>query len=165
MKTIVIVVMAVLGLALLSLILVAAFFVPVEQSQNDTDIPTATVEVLDALPEGITLEFTLQTIAENGKLAYIGIGGEIDGIVNPDLNVKQGDVVRIVLLNGDGMPHDLFIPDFKTGTEYISKIGDKTEIIFEVGGKQPGEYVYYCTVTGHRKAGQEGKLIVASAEP
>ena len=39
-------------------------------------------------------------------------------------------------------------------------IGDETEIIFEVGDMEPGTYVYYCTVPGHRQAGQEGKLVV-----
>jgi nitrite reductase (NO-forming) len=107
------------------------------------------------------VEFTLQTSAESGKLAYRGIGGEIDGIVNPDLGVYPGDVVRVILVNGDGMPHDLFLPDFNARTSYVAKIGEKTEIVFEVGDMVPGAYVYYCTVTGHRKAGQEGKLIVA----
>jgi len=106
------------------------------------------------------VEFTLQTIAENGKLLYIGVGGDIDGIVNPDLVVQPGAVVRIILINGDSMTHDLFLPDFNAKTEYVRKIGDQTELVFEAGAMQPGTYVYYCTLPGHRKAGQEGKLIV-----
>lgn len=109
----------------------------------------------------ITLNFTLKTIAADGKLAYIGIGGEIDGVVNPDLIVQPDSVVKIILVNGDGMPHDLFLPDFDVKTDYVTKIGDQTEIVFEAGGAQPGVYVYYCTVPGHRQAGQEGKLIVS----
>jgi nitrite reductase (NO-forming) len=106
------------------------------------------------------VEFTLQTIINDGGLAYIGMGGEIDGVINPDLVVQPGDAVRLILVNGDGMLHDLFLPDFDAKTSGISKINERTEIIFEVGDMQPGVYVYYCTVSGHRQAGQEGKLIV-----
>lgn len=105
--------------------------------------------------------FTLQTIAEGGKLLYIGVGGEIDGIVNPDLVVEPGADVRIILINGDGMPHDLFLPDLNVKTGYVKSIGESTETAFEIGNMQPGSYVYYCTLPGHRKAGQEGKLIVS----
>jgi len=108
-------------------------------------------------------EFTLKTAAKNGKLLYIGVGGEIDGIINPDLVVQPGDVVRVVLVDGDGMPHDLFLPDWDVKSDYVVKIGDETELVFEVGDMQPGTYIYYCTVPGHRQAGQEGKLVVAEA--
>ncbi len=111
-------------------------------------------------PETADLEFTLQTLIHDGGLAYIGVGGEIDAVINPDLTVQPGDVVRLVLLNGDGMQHDLYLPDFDVKTSFVSKIGERAEIVFEVGDMQPGSYVYYCTVSGHRQAGQEGKFIV-----
>lgn len=146
------------------LTVIIAMFLFACAPQNETPTPVTAVEDRPAIPVTIVAEFTLQTIAENGKLLYIGVGGDIDGIINPDLTVKQGDVVRIVLINGDGMPHDLFLPDFNAKTEYVKKIGEQTEIVFEVSDMQPGSYVYYCTVPGHRRAGQEGKLIVESSE-
>lgn len=106
-------------------------------------------------------EFTLKTVAEDGKLAYIGVSGGIEGIINPDLVVQPSDIVRVILVNGDGMPHDLYLPDWDVKSDYVAKIGDETELVFEVDDKQPDAYVYYCTVPGHRQAGQEGKLIVA----
>lgn len=106
------------------------------------------------------VEFTLKTAAESGKLAYIGVGGDIDGTLNPDLIVSPGNVVRVILINGDGMPHDLFLPDLDVKTDYVVKIGDEAELVFEIADMQPGTYVYYCTVPGHRQAGQEGKLII-----
>jgi len=128
---------------------------------NPADTIDNNVEAVSESSNTTMVSFTLKTIAEDGKLAYIGIGGEIDGVVNPDLDVQVGSVVQIILVNGDGMPHDLFLPDFDTKTDYVTKIGDQTEIVFEVRDVQPGVYVYYCTVPGHRQAGQEGKLIVA----
>ena len=130
--------------------------------QDETTVPVTPVEdsSIGSLVQPETV-FTLQTIAEGGKLLYIGVGGEIDGIVNPDLVVEPGAVVRIILINGDGMPHDLFLPDLNVKTGYVKSIGESTETVFEIGNMQPGSYVYYCTLPGHRKAGQEGKLIVS----
>ena len=58
------------------------------------------------------------------------------------------------------MPHDLSLPDFDAKTQYVMKVGDQAEITFEVGDVQTGTHVFYCSVPGHRQAGQEGKLIV-----
>lgn len=132
--------------------------------QDEITVPVTPVEDSSTAnfvkPE---IVFTLQTIAEGGKLLYVGVGGEIDGIINPDLVVEPETIVRIILINGDGMPHDLFIPELDVKTDYVKKIGEPTKIAFEIGNLQPGSYVYYCTLPGHRKAGQEGKLIVAKS--
>jgi nitrite reductase (NO-forming) len=177
MKTVVIVVVAVFSLGLLFLFFAVAGIPPFKPSERDAEAPvtmidvsgtpqnneTAPVTPVESQPEAPVAnetQFTLQTITGNGKLLFVGVGGDIDGIINPDLIVQPGTVVRILLTNGDGMPHDLYLPDWEIKTEYVSKIGDETEIFFEVGDMQPGTYVYYCTVPGHRQAGQEGKLIV-----
>lgn len=150
-------------LEILLLIISTTLFLFGCNSQVERAAASAPDGTLTAPPETADVEFTLQTIVNGGGLAYIGIGGEIDGVVNPDLIVQPGDVVRIILSNGDGMPHDLFLPDYDAKTSYVSKVGDQTEITFEVGDKQPGTYVYYCTVPGHRQAGQEGELIVSES--
>lgn len=135
----------------------------------DSRASRATSGTLGETPDGPTpsfkAEFTLQTRADQGRLTYIGVGGEIDGVINPDLRVREGMVVRLVLINGDGMPHDLYLADFNLKTAYVSKIGDRAEIALQVGEKQPGSYVYYCTLPGHRQAGQEGRLVVLDSQP
>lgn len=138
--------------------------------RNNQDIKAEPVGVAPTVP-GIAAptesakapdtEFTLKTITDRGKLAFQGVGGQIDGSVNPDLHVKQGAIVKITLLNADGMPHNVFFPDIEAQSGYVAKIGEQTELVFEVGMVQPGSYFYYCEVPGHRQAGQEGKLIVA----
>jgi len=140
-------------------ILIAVFLFACSPT-DETPVPVTPAEDLSVNLAPIETVFTLKTIAGDGKLLYIGMGGEIDGIINPDLVVQPGAVVRIVLINGDGMVHDLFLPDFNAKTEYVKKISDQAEMVFEVGDMQPGSYVYYCTLPGHRKAGQEGKFIV-----
>jgi hypothetical protein len=41
------------------------------------------------------------------SMVYVGIGGAIEGKVNPDLGFQPGDIVEINLVNGDGVLHDL----------------------------------------------------------
>lgn len=118
------------------------------------------IESTKETEDTIDVQYTLQTIAEGGKLLFQGVGGEIDEVINPDLIAPQGAVVKIILINADGMPHNIFLPDFDSESSYVAKIGEQTEIVFDTGTSQPGSYVYYCEVPGHRQAGQEGKLFV-----
>lgn len=103
-------------------------------------------------------EFTLTTAMEAGRMVFVGVGGEIDGATNPDLLVRQGDMVLITLTNGDGMPHDFAIPELNAHTSMVTVKGDAFDVVFEATGA--GEYTYYCTVAGHRQMGMEGRMIV-----
>jgi nitrite reductase (NO-forming) len=94
-------------------------------------------------------------------MVYVGVGGEIDSVVNPDLIVQPGSSVVITLLNGDGMQHDLVIPDFDFQTPLVNKKDDKVGVVFEVDADSSGTYPYFCSVAGHRQAGMEGKLFVS----
>ena len=46
-------------------------------------------------------------------MAFVGVGGDIEGVVNPTLRVNTGDVVQIGLVNNDGIEHDVVFPEFK----------------------------------------------------
>ncbi len=109
-------------------------------------------------PQTIDKEFTLKTAMADGRMVFVGVGGEIDGVIDPTLNVQQGEIVRVVLINDDGMLHDLAIPALDAQTSMTTSKGQNANVVFEV--HKSGEYVYYCTVSGHRQAGMEGKLIV-----
>jgi nitrite reductase (NO-forming) len=65
--------------------------------------------------------FTLETNIAEGKLVFIGVGGDIDGVVNPDLHVPEAAVVQVTLVNGDGMEHDIAFPDFDAQSDFISR--------------------------------------------
>jgi nitrite reductase (NO-forming) len=116
--------------------------------------------------EGVasSVEFQLLTGFVNGKVSYIGVGGNIDGAVNPDLVVPPGASFQITLTNGDGMGHDLFIPELGIKSATVSRKDQATTLTVPVAQDQVGVYVYYCTQPGHRQAGQEGRLIVRAAE-
>jgi plastocyanin len=74
----------------------------------------------------------------------------------PDvITVAAGEDVAIVLTSTDIL-HDFTVDGLDT--HVVADAGETVE-----GGlraDQPGEYVYYCTVAGHREAGMEGTLIV-----
>lgn len=101
-------------------------------------------------------EFTLLTGMAEGRMVYVGVGGAIDGVVNPDLVVRAGDTVHIDLLNGEGIAHDLALPDLYVQTALATSKGKATGVTFKAG--KSDVYAYLCTVSGHRQAGMEGWL-------
>ncbi|GAB4476146.1 MAG: hypothetical protein Kow00124_17930 [Anaerolineae bacterium] len=110
--------------------------------------------------------YTLKTGDGMGMLVFTGVGGEIDGVVNPTLTADPGDVVQITLINGDAIMHDLTIDEFGVKTPELTALDEQAAITFTV--TEAGEYVYYCSVPGHRQAGMWGTLVVGEpviAEP
>lgn len=107
---------------------------------------------------GPRVTFTLQTAMMDGRMVFVGAGGEIDGVVNPDLVVDAGEGFQITVVNGDGMPHDLAVPD--TGLQTAMTTGKGQSASASGNVPTAGTYAYICTVAGHRQAGMEGKLIV-----
>ena len=108
-----------------------------------------------------TVRFTLKTGGKDGKMVFLGVGGELEGQANPNLTVNPGDVVEITLENGDGIQHDLTLPDFQVATERVDKKGDSAKLFFKAD--KEGVFAYFCSLPGHRGAGMEGSLIVGKA--
>jgi nitrite reductase (NO-forming) len=104
-------------------------------------------------------EFTLRTGIVDGRIVFVGVGGAIDGKVNPDLAVQAGATVHIEVVNDDGMTHDLALPDLHVQTAPATGRGSTVAVTFTAN--ESGTYAYICTVAGHRQAGMEGRLIVA----
>jgi nitrite reductase (NO-forming) len=111
------------------------------------------------------LRYTLRSGIAEGRMVFIGIGGSIDGQVNPVLSAAEGQVVQITLINGEGAEHDVvFDQQGPAGSSpHIVGKGASTNIAF-VASKS-GDYVYYCSVPGHRLAGMEGKFLVTPQPP
>ncbi|HKQ63727.1 MAG TPA: copper-containing nitrite reductase [Methylomirabilota bacterium] len=109
-----------------------------------------------------TVRFRLRTELAEGKMAFVGMGGDIEGIVNPTLRVAAGDIVQVGLVNNDGIEHDVVFPDFKAGTDRVNRKGASSVTVFRAGGA--GEFAYFCSLPGHRQAGMEGKINVGGAK-
>lgn len=124
--------------------------------------PPATIASESARPslQTPTVHYTLRTDTSNG-MAFVGVGGDIDGKRNPTLTASPGDVVEITMVNGDGVTHDLTLDAFGVSTGEVSTKGASASVTFTVS--KDGEYAYFCSVPGHRLAGMEGILKVGAA--
>ncbi|MEX1248053.1 MAG: copper-containing nitrite reductase [Anaerolineales bacterium] len=107
------------------------------------------------------VEFTLITGGDGHNLVFKGVGGDIDGVVNPTLVVDPGSVVQITLVNGQPVEHDLAIDGFNVSTGSVTQLNEERTITFLAD--QEGTFDYYCTIAGHRAAGMAGKLQVGAA--
>lgn len=105
---------------------------------------------------GNNVAFSLKTLYPD----FIGVGGSIDGVKNPNLNVAKNDVVTISIVNGQNMTHNLALEGYGVATNYVSTTGSTASVTFTAATE--GTSFYYCAVSGHRTAGMEGKLIVAA---
>ena len=108
-------------------------------------------------------KYTLRSGIAEGRMVYIGVGGAIDGKVNPVLTAAEGQVVQLTLINGEGAEHDIVFPDQDTKSPRVTGKGASTTIAFRAA--KSGDFVYYCSVPGHRLAGMEGHFIVTPRPP
>jgi nitrite reductase (NO-forming) len=107
--------------------------------------------------------YTLRSGIAEGRMTYIGQGGEIDGKVNPILTAVEGQVVQLTLINGEGAEHDIVFPDQNATSPRVTGKGASTTIAFRAD--KSGDFVYFCSVPGHRLAGMEGQFLVTPRPP
>src|SRR5688500_12726048 len=62
-------------------------------------------------------------VLEATMLGYRGVGGETDGVRNPTLWARPGETVRITMVNGETMVHDVV----------LEKLGLKSAQILDKG--------------------------------
>jgi len=110
---------------------------------------------------GNNVEVTLKTASDSNGLAFIGVGGSIDGVRNPDLTVGAGDNVKVTLIDGDGSEHTISFPDFNATSSSVLKKDDQTSINFTAS--KTGAFEYFCTLPGHKQAGMLGHITVGEA--
>ncbi|NJL56912.1 hypothetical protein HC928_18475 [bacterium] len=109
-------------------------FAPNEVTAQETSTPTEGITVAQA--ETTVVEFTLRTqLGGDPAMAFVGVGGEIDGVVNPELVVNLGDTVRITVINGDPTWHDLKIDEFSVDTGQL--LEDEQTVTVEFVANQP----------------------------
>jgi nitrite reductase (NO-forming) len=103
--------------------------------------------------------FTLRSGIAEGRMVYLGVGGDIDGKVNPTLTVHEGEVVQINLINGEGAEHDVVVDQYAARSDRVLGKGASSTLSFTAD--KPGDFAYFCSVPGHREAGMEGRMEVA----
>jgi len=108
------------------------------------------------------ISITLKTTIGSSGMAFEGVGGHIDGVLNPKIEVPINAIVQITLIDGDGAVHDIALPDFNVHSDSLDGKDASTVVVFRAD--KNGNFDYFCTLPGHRAAGMEGKLIVGAAK-
>jgi nitrite reductase (NO-forming) len=119
--------------------------------------------VSHGMPDMPDVRYTMRSGIAEGRMVFLGVGGAIDGQVNPVLTAAEGQIVQVTLINGEGAEHDVVFPDQKTQSPRVTGRGASTTVAFRA--EQAGDYLYFCSVPGHRPAGMEGKFVVTPKPP
>jgi len=133
---------------------------PTPQPAQTPAAPAAPGPAVVYLPDA---RYTLRSGIADGRMVYLGVGGEIDGKVNPVLTAAEGQVVELTLINGEGAQHDISFPDQNSTSPRVTGKGASTTIAFRA--EKSGDFAYFCSVPGHRQAGMEGQFLVTPRPP
>lgn len=83
-------------------------------------------------------------------IGYTGLSGDIEGMRNPVLRAKKGERVRIKIVNGEVMSHDIVFEKAGAKSMPIVNKGDSASIIIEA----KEDDIYFCSIPGHRQVMQ-----------
>ncbi len=109
---------------------------------------------------GQVVEYTLRmVIGGTPPMAFLGVGGSIDGLVNPELTANVGDEVVIHVINADPVLHDLTIDEFGVTTGPMQEAEQEVTVRFIA--TQAGDFEYYCSTPAHREVGMKGLLKIS----
>lgn len=111
----------------------------------------------------VNTEYILTATLRDGNFVFLGVDGEINGLINPTLTAKPGERITVMLVNSGEGTHDIVFsfPDNKTvKSDAIHKQGETTSITFTVPDKDVVIEYYDST---HEKLGMRGILLVGAA--
>lgn len=104
---------------------------------------------------------TTETAAAGGGGSSVDISAAPDGSLayEQDAVDATAGTVTINFDNPSSTPHDVAVED--SGGSELGKTdvisGETTSTTVDL---QPGDYTFFCTVSGHRQAGMEGTITV-----
>ena len=73
-------------------------------------------------------------------MVYIGVGGDINGAVDPTLLVHEGETVQINLINGEGAEHDIVIDQYGARSSRVVGKGASSAVTFTAS--KTGDFFY-----------------------
>ncbi len=143
-----------IGLAVLLLVVAGIWYV---MSQRTTQTAENTNMDMTVTPDSTTTQSqeAAMTVDENGTKVFT-IEAKNFSFSVKDITVKNGDKVKIVLVNKGGI-HDWVNDLFNARTEIINT-GQTAEVEFVAN--KVGKSEYYCSIGTHRQMGMWGNLIV-----
>jgi uncharacterized cupredoxin-like copper-binding protein len=121
---------------------------------DDEGTPVATPGTPGATPAATPGASPVASPAASGtSITVVGIDIAYE---QTELMIPADTDVEVTLVNEGTLEHDWNVEDTDFGTEIIPG-GEETTITVNLSA---GEYVYFCSVPGHREAGMEGTLTV-----
>ena len=114
------------NLGMSGVLLVGDVVAPRAEDQNTDHLLSVPAEQ----PAGGVVEYTLESAFTGGMMVFVGKGGKIDGITNPDLTANPGDTVRIILISGEGAAHNIVFEDFNARSEDV--VGQGSRVVLEL---------------------------------
>jgi plastocyanin len=154
----------VLGLFVFLVVGSAAFAIVLARDEHETreaeifEYRAEQEEELQAGEESISEQPIDEAPVQGGTLAVTSPDAG-DLLFEPDvLDAEAGEVV-LEYTNPSEVPHNVAIED---GSETVAQSetvtgGDSADATVEL---EPGEYVFFCSIPGHRESGMEGTLTV-----
>jgi len=140
---------------------------PAAPSASTQQTPAPTNQAPPSAGAGVSYipdaKYTLRSGIAEGRMVYLGVGGEIEGKVNPVLTAAEGQAVQLTLINGEGAEHDIVFPDQDAKSPRVTGKGASTTIAFRAA--KSGDFIYFCSVPGHQLAGMQGQFIVTQRPP
>ena len=98
-----------------------------------------------------TVRFRLRTELAEGKMAFVGVGGDIEGVVNPTLRVAEGDVVQVEPdQRGRRRARRGAFPDFKAATDRVNRKGASSVTVFRADQAASSRTSARCPGTARR---------------
>ena len=79
-----------------------------------------------------------------------------DGTRNPVLKAQPGETVRITIVNGETMTHDIALEKLGLKSKVLVEKGSTASIVFNAVQSD----TYFCSIPGHRAAGMVGRFEV-----
>ena len=108
-------------------------------------------------------EYVLTTDLREGRLVFLGVSDEINGLENPTLSARPGSIITVTLINGGEGQHNLTFPEVQASTAVLTEKGEEASVTFTVPNTH-GEMEYYDDVANHAELGMRGKLMVSETD-
>ncbi len=148
-----------IGVLVLVLLGGGALFVMNSQKQTSDDqmvkeevviSPTEVTQKVDANEDDTA-------VAEKGAVKTFEVTGEPFSFSLKEMKVKQGDTVKVIFSNKEGI-HNWVLDEFDGAKTKTIAAGESETVQFVADKK--GTFEYYCSVGAHRANGMKGNFIV-----
>lgn len=112
--------------------------------------------------ESVNREYVLTTVFQDDQPVFMGVGDEINGVINPDLFARPRERIRIRLINGITGKHQLVFSGMSAKSGVVRKPYDTTTVTIVVPSA-PGSVEYWDGLQKTSQITMKGKLIIGDS--